>query len=265
MKTRETRTALLSALGASFVCLLIYKLLGTHITELFSNDYTGSFAAQLFFAVLVTIAVFLLKRTDIYHSESACMKSGWLSAGLMFFIILFYLVMGVYRFFTATAAWWEILLVAGQALLVGYCEEALFRGLIQKSLHQYIGEDTRGKVIACIVISGFIFGFAHLSNVTRVSFAAAAIQAAVTAFTGIYYGAIYYRCGKNMWYLVLIHAVYDFVGFIAGGRLNGEPITPISENVTKTGLYVVLFWTVIYSLATAIVLRPGKLDPLLKH
>ena len=265
MRTRKNLYQMLYALAAAFVCLLIYKLLGKPITGLFSNDYIGSFTAQLFFAVIVTIAVFLLKRTDIYHSESACMKTGWLSAGLMFFIILFYLVIGAFSFVTVTASWWEILLVAGQAFLVGYCEEALFRGLIQKSLHQYIGEDTRGKVIACIVLSGLIFGLAHLSNVTVVSFGAAAIQAAVTAVTGIYFSAIFYRCGKNMWYIAFIHGLYDLAGFIAGGRLSGNPITPINENVTQYGWYVVLFWFVIYGLAAAVVLRPKKLDPLLRR
>ena len=87
MRTRKNLYQVLYALAAAFVCLLIYKLLGKSITELFSNNYIGSFAAQLFFTVIVTIAVFLLKRTDIYHSESACMKTGWLSAGLMFFIL----------------------------------------------------------------------------------------------------------------------------------------------------------------------------------
>ena len=266
MNHKTTKKDVLITVAAAAVCLFLYLVLGRFIKNLFQNDFAGYFAGQLFLAVLAMCAAVFLKKTALFKSEGKYLGKGWLSAGFLFVLFLLWFFLGLPEIAKATITSTELILFLGQMFLVGFGEEVLFRGLIQRTLHRYFGETSLKQVLTAIFFSGVIFGGVHLFNGVgaKIPWAAAAIQAAVNIFSGMYFGAIYYRTGKNIWYMIFLHALYDMLGFIAGGRLSGNTPVNIISAPSGEGWFVYLIWIAVYTLVTLFVLRPKKTAPLLK-
>ena len=84
------------------------------------------------------------------------------------------------------------------ALLAGTGEELFFRGWLQSALINKFG------MLMGILIVSLIFGLAHYLSITY----------AIYAFlTGLYLGLIYQAFG-NLYIVMVIHAVYDFVALM---------------------------------------------------
>ena len=134
------------AIIAIVVSLTVYKILGQLISNVLDNIYLAAFAAQLVFAIPVFIAVILLKRTDIYRTDIKKLKRGW-STGLVLLIMSLLSSIGIF-FGNAevTAGPAEILLFILQMFLIGYCEETLYRGLLQNAFHGFFGENSPSAV-----------------------------------------------------------------------------------------------------------------------
>lgn len=84
------------------------------------------------------------------------------------------------------------------ALLAGVGEELFFRGWMQTVLAE------RSGVWVGILAASLIFGLLHYLSITYAIYAFA---------TGIYLGVIYYVFG-NLYIVMAIHAVYDFVALV---------------------------------------------------
>lgn len=266
MDHKTTKKDVFVTVAAAAICLFLYLILGKFIKNLFQNDFAGYFAAQLFLAVLAMAATVFLKKTDLFKPEGRYLGKGWLSAGLLFVMFLLWFFLGLSEIVHATITRTELTLFLGQMFLVGFGEEVLFRGLIQRTLHQYFEETSLKQVLTAIFLSGVIFGGVHLLNGVgaKIPWTAAVIQSVVNIFSGMYFGAIYYRTGKNIWYLISLHAMYDMLGFIAGGRLSGKTPVNIISAPSGDNWIGYFIWTAVYILVTLFVLRPKKTAPLLK-
>lgn len=92
----------------------------------------------------------------------------------------------------------NILDLAIIALLAGTGEELLFRGWLQGALTSKFG------IWVGILIVSLIFGLAHSLSITY----------AIYAFlTGLYLGVIYQVSG-NLYIVMVIHALYDFIALV---------------------------------------------------
>ena len=92
----------------------------------------------------------------------------------------------------------KIIDLAVIALLAGVGEELFFRGWMQGALTNRFG------VWLGILIASAIFGFAHYLSPTY----------AIYAFlTGLYLGVIYQLSG-NLFIVITIHGVYDFIALV---------------------------------------------------
>jgi membrane protease YdiL (CAAX protease family) len=91
------------------------------------------------------------------------------------------------------------------ALFAGLGEELFFRGWLQGAL------TNRFDVWAGILIASAIFGFAHYLSPTYAIYA---------GLTGLYLGVIY-RVSGNLYVVMIIHALYDFIALLYLVR-NGE-------------------------------------------
>jgi len=97
------------------------------------------------------------------------------------------------------------------AFLAGFGEELFFRGWIQNALANQFG------IWVGILIASLIFGLAHYLSITY----------AVYAFiTGIYLGVIYHLSG-NLFIVMTIHALYDFVALVYLSKRSIEKETRI--------------------------------------
>ena len=102
------------------------------------------------------------------------------------------------------------------SFLAGVGEELFFRGWMQGALSDRLG------MWMGILIASAIFGFAHYLSSTY----------AIYAFiTGIYLGAIY-QISENLYIVMTIHTVYDFVALmylIRVGRRKETEIQKVEE------------------------------------
>lgn len=270
-KRKENTKGVLLAIAAALASITIYHLIGKVISGMISDEFVSVLLSEIVFAILAFISVMLLKQKDLFHSDPALFKSGWKSAGLLIFIIVAFGVMGLAQLFDVkiTPVQWALFIV--QVLLVGVAEEILFRGLIQRAFHRFFGEDSMANVYKAIVCSGIIFGLVHLVNMDRGNpMLASVLQAGVNCFAGIYYGAVFFRTGKNIKYLIILHALYDYVGMVSNGRLKGESINSIlspggGPPTLRAAAAAILVWGCIYLLSTIFILRPSKVKPLLTN
>ncbi len=261
----NAKEMIVKALAVCFISIFLYKLTGSALRRVIQDNFVHDFVSQLLFAVYATAGVFLIRRGDVYHAEKHCMKEGWTSAGFLIGLMLFYSFFIIATLFSITATFREVLLLIGQMLLVGYTEEVLFRGLLQRSMHRYFSEKTWKDVMFAIAATGVVFGLAHLGNMSGggVAAAAAVQQAVVNIFAGMYYCGIYFRTGKTLWYIAMLHTAYDFIGFVFSGRLNGAAATDVLNSAGSPSIATTLIWGGFNLLAVLVVMRPKKVNPLL--
>ncbi|MFB6083800.1 MAG: lysostaphin resistance A-like protein [Halorientalis sp.] len=87
-------------------------------------------------------------------------------------------------------------------LVVAPCEEALFRGVVQR----YLGEVTSSAV--AILGAGVLFALLHLPSYLRYSTFWAAVMLAVVFVVGLGFGYSYERTG-SIWVPIGVHGLYN--------------------------------------------------------
>ena len=90
-------------------------------------------------------------------------------------------------------------------------EEVIFRGIIANVFGAHFAKDYKGLWKA-VILSGLIFGAAHLTNVLAgIPLQPVLVQSFVAFVFGMYLTAVYFR-GGNLWALILMHAITDASG-----------------------------------------------------
>ena len=79
--------------------------------------------------------------------------------------------------------------------LVGVAEEFIFRGVIAQSLLERFGTGRAGVWKACL-LSGLLFGAAHLTNLLSSAPFGVLMQCVFAASLGTLFAAIYFRTGN---------------------------------------------------------------------
>jgi len=116
----------------------------------------------------------------------------------------------VYRDFIRHCSVTQLLLVA---IMSGIGEELLFRGVIQTTMIQWCGGETRGLIIG-ITVTSLLFGLVHPINKLYVF---------LCFVIGIYLGLLFAWTGNNLIVPIIIHTFYNFVVFLAMPQLIGFP------------------------------------------
>lgn len=98
---------------------------------------------------------------------------------------------------------WRILCFFANMMLVGVAEEFLFRGVVAETLLEHFGTSRGGIWKACL-LSGVLFGCAHLTNLFTSAPLGVLMQCVFATSLGVLYGAIYFRTG-NLWVTVFLH------------------------------------------------------------
>lgn len=263
---REAYKDVLRAFIAIIISLTVYKTLGQLTSSAIGNSYYAAFAAQLIFAVPVFIAVLLLKKTDIYRTDTGKLKKNW-TAGLPFILISLLSSLGIiFGDGAITAGPAEILLFVLQMFLIGYCEETLYRGLLQNAFHRLFGERSLFAVRKAVFMTGVIFGLSHLLNALNpnITLGTAVLQAIGTCAMGCCMCAVYYRTGRSLWFMVALHAINDGVICVRQGVLAGVPEADAVTGSTASGLVYAVVPTIFYGLIALFLVRRKKVGPLLE-
>ncbi len=137
--------------------------------------------------------------------------------------------------------------------MVGVAEEFLFRGVIAETLLEHFGTSRAGVWKACL-LSGVLFGAAHLSNLLGSAPFGVLMQCVFAASLGVMLAAIYFRTG-NLWVTVFLHSAMDIAAMLIGG-LYGT--TSVAESVSGYDASRLLS-VAVYLIPTVFLLRKKKL------
>lgn len=259
-------------LGLSIAALLVsygvYKLSASIFSSL-NNDFLADFLAQLIFAVMAFLSVLVLKKTWIFHSDLRKLRVGWTAALVMLIPILGSALQASPMMSAISVTGFEFILFTAQMLLTGFCEEVLLRGLVQNAFHNIFGEDNTLHVFLGVICGAFCFGIMHLGNALKpeVSLREALVQVMFTFCFGILFATVYFRTGKNLWVVILCHAIDDLFAFIAAGRLSGlnagQTLSSSSSSILSSKVPLQILGTFcFFSAMSLFLLRPKKLRQL---
>ena len=138
-------------------------------------------------------------------------------------------------------------------LVLPLAEELVFRGIIAQTLLERYGTARAGVWKACLV-SGVLFGAAHLSNLLGSEAFGVLMQCVFAASLGVMLAAIYFRTG-NLWVTVFLHSTMDIASMLIGG-LYGT--TSVAESVSGYDASRLLS-VAVYLIPTLFLLRKKKL------
>mgnify|MGYP002295124418 CR=1 FL=1 len=234
--------------------VLLLALLGVDLTRV--DDYFLSAIQELLGAL---VAVFFLKKTDnlgLLRRRGSGFFNGIL-VGMFPFAMICYTLYGKLLFGMPTdrplRTGWQIAWYFIGMFTVGVAEEFLFRGVIAQTLLEHFGTSRAGIWKACL-LSGVLFGAAHLTNLSSSAPFGVLMQCAFSASLGALFAAIYFRTG-NLWVTVFLHGAMDIASMLIGG-LYGT--TTLSESVSGYDASMLLT-VVVYLLPVAFLLRKKKL------
>ena len=172
-------------------------------------------------AVGLAVALLLLARTgrlDLLHRRGCGFLNGML-VGMYPLFFIGYTTVGTLAFDrpdTPLLPLPRILTFMLNMILVGVAEELVFRGIIAQTLLERYGTARAGVWKACLV-SGVLFGAAHLSNLLGSAPFGVLMQCVFAASLGVMLAAIYFRTG-NLWVTVFLHSAMDIAAMLIGGR-----------------------------------------------
>ena len=138
-------------------------------------------------------------------------------------------------------------------MMVGVAEEFVFRGVVAQTLLEHYGTSRGGIWKACLV-SGVLFGAAHLTNLLGSAPFGVLMQCLFAASLGSLFAAIYFRTG-NLWVTVFLHSAMDIAAMLIGG-LYGT--TSVAESVSGYDASRLLS-VAVYLIPTLFLLRKKKL------
>ena len=129
--------------------------------------------------------------------------------------------------------------------MVGVAEEFIFRGVIAQTMLEHFGTSRAGVWKACL-LSGVLFGAAHLTNILS--------SAPFGVLMQCVFAAIYFRTG-NLWVTVFLHGAMDISSMLIGGLYGTTTVADAVSGYDASMLLSVL----LYLIPTAVLLRKKKL------
>lgn len=241
--------------------MVLFSLLATIGLAAAGTDFDtmdGYLLGSVQEAVGLVVALLLLARTgrlDLLHRRGCGFLNGML-VGMYPLFFIGYTTVGTLAFDrpdTPLLPLPRILTFMLNMILVGVAEELVFRGIIAQTLLERYGTARAGVWKACLV-SGVLFGAAHLSNLLGSEAFGVLMQCVFAGSLGVLFAAIYFRTG-NLWVLVFLHGAQDAASLLAGGLYGTENMSTAVSSYDSTMLLSVL----VYLIPTFFLLRKKKI------
>jgi hypothetical protein len=226
------------------------------------DDYVYMAIQEAGGALLALLALKFSDCGNIVRRRGIGLGRGLLVGGYFLFVSIY---SGIVYFATYEGErnlkpWYLILAFAVCMLLIGITEEFLCRGVVAELLQRRYGPTERG-VKKAVVVSGILFGLAHLTNLMGAAPLGVLVQTVVAAMMGMAFAAIYFRTGC-IWVTVVLHAMVDAGALITSGLYNtGEGA---AEVISGYQLYQ-LVGVVPYVILLLVLLRKKKMAGILER
>lgn len=241
--------------------MVVFSLLATIVLAAVGADFDtmdGYLFGSVQEAVGLAVALLLLARTgrlDLLRRRGCGFLNGLLVGMYPLFFIgyTFFGTLAFGRPDTPLLPLPRILTFLLNMILVGVAEELVFRGIIAQTLLERYGTARAGVWKACLV-SGALFGAAHLSNLLGSAPFGVLMQCVFAGSLGVLFAAIYFRTG-NLWVLVFLHGAQDAASLLAGGLYGTENMSTAVSSYDSTMLLSVL----VYLIPTFFLLRKKKI------
>lgn len=236
--------------AGTVISLAVYVVLGLDV------DYYALMAAQEACGALIAFAAIAVSGcTDIFTRRGIGFGKGLLVGGYFLFVSIYsgVVLFATYEGVRVLKPWYSIIAFAVCMVLVGVTEEFLCRGVLAELLRRHYGATPEG-IWKAVVVSGILFGAAHLTNLISAAPLGVLVQCVSAGVMGMAFAAIYFRTGC-IWVTVALHAIVDFAALITNGLYTGTVEEVISEYTPLN-----LVGAVPYIAVILVLLRKKKMD-----
>lgn len=221
------------------IVLMIISTCGVHVY--IGEGKMGMIPVRLFLGIVISGVLYIVIGKEMFNWTE---KSGRYAFSRSICLLLYnclasiWIIVCMANYNNLVKDWlYQIIVCLLLSMSVAFFEEGLFRGIIVNGLVKVMS-NTKAGICWAVVISGFIFGFAHVYQyvlyitVNPISIIVQVIcKIIVIGATGMLLATIYLKT-KNIWVCMIIHALNDFLGFLGVSLLNIR--IPSSINVYKT-------------------------------
>ena len=210
--------------GMTLAGMLFGMLLGNSGVD----GYVLQALQELVGAVLAFAALNVSGCADILTKRGIGFGKGLIVGGYFLFIGVYSAIVYtvIYEGERTLRPWYLIAVFVICMIFVGITEEFLCRGVLAELLLRHYGATKEG-VWKAVIISGVLFGLAHLSNLLGAEPVGVLVQCVIAGMMGMAFAAIYFRTGC-IWVTVALHAFVDVCALITGGLYTGEIAETIS-------------------------------------
>ena len=210
--------------GMTLAGMLFGMLLGNSGVD----GYVLQTLQELVGAVLAFAALNVSGCADILTKRGIGFGKGLIVGGYFLFIGVYSAIVYtvIYEGERTLRPWYLIAVFVICMIFVGITEEFLCRGVLAELLLRHYGATKEG-VWKAVIISGVLFGLAHLSNLLGAEPVGVLVQCVIAGMMGMAFAAIYFRTGC-IWVTVALHTFVDVCALITGGLYTGEIAETIS-------------------------------------
>ena len=265
MKKYSKAINVIICIGIALCYIVLLRLFGTIwgvIITATDSSYLSEAVVGCMLSLVLLLCLFCAKKTEILAEKGIGFWEGTKVAG---FLVVFTLILLASTLHSNIGVnqpkpFLSIVLFIIAMFFTGFCEEIVFRGMIQGILYERIGRDSKAGLYLSVVLSGLIFGALHVLNVfSGVQLKGAIIQAGGAVGVGMYFGAIYIRT-RNLWVLILLHGFNDLVGLMGCGIYGLHTATDVISvyGIEKLGGVVLYIALALFLLRTS---KIGRILP----
>ena len=222
MNTDKTKS-IIKALATGFGYALFFKLNALFFAKTFPDSPLNGIVSRAIDTVVLLILVFAFHKKDIFANKTKNFAGTFTTAGIEIAVLCLTLLSFVFNVEGETIISEKaIITMCIEMLFVGITEELISRGLVLGFFHDAFGSSTRKGAYLTAALSGAVFGCFHFMNlISATNKTAICVQVITTACIGFMWGAVYLR-KRNIFALMLIHAVSDIAAMVSSGYLNGK-------------------------------------------
>lgn len=258
---KENHTFSLCILIAVVYLIVLKGVKCIAVFSITSNGYVSQLIAECVGVILAVIIMYLVGKKYILLEKGEGILKGLFIGGFLVVICLLGIVSGLYnKEANELLPLPQIAIFVAAIAGVGITEEFIFRGTILNLFMDKFDKTQKGIYVS-IAISSIIFGIAHITNIfSGVSIKSSFIQAVGATVLGALLSAIYLRT-KNIWVVVILHALMDFSSLIGSGLFGTNSLASEINNYS----YIKFIGLLIYLVPLLVLLRKKKLLEILKN